>query len=494
MPGDLLRISDLALDTPVKIDYADGSITISVNDILKWVAPNAPPHEAMRLLVMCRLCGLDPFRKEIHLIPFENKKKGITEWMLVIDKSGWLRMAESNPQFDGHQSGIIIRDPETKEIVDIEGEYVPPGWGVVGGWAKVYRKDRKFPAVSRVGKEYVKGNNPMWETQMPMMYRKTGLVHSLREAGLCFGFGGLSDKSEVETATEIPDVDVIDVAMSDRVIADYQSTPMPSLSPNIAKAIEAAIEVVGMDDYRRQVMLSKRGVSHLAELSDSQGLEILSKLNEKIDQMNVGQIMLPDKIEVEVFEEPTVIADDEYIDEGGEVRKKEVVEIEEDNPDFWMTPCLQCGDPIGKKYVRTLIEDRLVYFHASCYEEATSEKENLVQLQQEAEEDFDFERAAELRDKVKKIEVSESVMDDDSGRHKEVDEMIQASNSLGLEVPEQVMDEIDSEEFDPITRREDESDIVTNFGIESPDDDSDISDIVRPESAPKKPRNRKAAK
>ena len=325
MPGDLLRISDLTPTTPLKIDYSDGSISLSVEDVLKWVAPGAPPNEAMRLLVISRMCRLDPFRKEIHLVPFTSKKTGVTTWTLVIDKAGWLRMAETHPQFDGHESGIVLRNLESGEMTEVDGEIVPNGWGVVGGWAKVYRKDRRFPTVSRVGSECVRDGNPQWETQMPMMYRKTALVHSLRESGLCFGLGGIYDRGEVPYTADVATPERLAGRPTPAIEADYVETPMPSLNPALATGIRECLDQLGASDYEVQVMLSKRGVANIAELSDSEGREMLAKLQTLLDQQQAGEIMLPDAPEVAG---DVSLEDGEYVDEHGEIRSDRPGDVE----------------------------------------------------------------------------------------------------------------------------------------------------------------------
>lgn len=356
MPGDLLRISDLDNSTPIKIDFQDGAISLSVNDVLRWLAPEAPPGEAMRFLLTCRLAGIDPFRHEAHLIPYDTKQG--RRWTIVIDKSGWLRMAEGHPAYDGCQSGIILRDPKTGEHTEVEGAYVPPGVGVVGGWAKVFRKDRKIPVYSRIGSEYAKGNSPMWQSQMPTMYRKTALISALRESGLCFGYGGAYDRAEMPDSPYLSPPGERLERMTARVAAEYQNDPMPSLNCNLVAAIDSAIGDLEMSDYQVQVMLAKRGVSHITQLSEADANDILLKLRGLLDERDAGEIMLPDpeatqqggdteadQLADEVAED-NGLADGEWVDDGGEVHRRSQPEIPEQVMDEME---LESTDPIMQR-------------------------------------------------------------------------------------------------------------------------------------------------
>jgi phage recombination protein Bet len=309
--GELLRISDLTPTTPLRIDLPDGSISLCVEDILRWVAPpGCPQSEAMRFLLVCRLAQIDPFRKEAHLVKNESKKTGKVTWIIIIDKSGWLRMAERHPRYDGHQCGVIVRTKENKEdknqvriVSEVDGAFVPPDHAVIGGWAKVYRKDRRFPTIAKVGNEYAR-DTPIWSEQMPSMYEKTALVHALREAGVCFGYGGTYDRTEMPPMGSLPSVVTSGSARSidhddgnliaSRVAIAYQETPMPSLEPGLVTELELAIAEVGMSDYYRQVMLAKRHVQSITELSVADARDILFKLRQMIEEQHAGETILPD--------------------------------------------------------------------------------------------------------------------------------------------------------------------------------------------------------
>lgn len=315
MPGnstDILRVSSLTAETPVTIWLnAHEAISLSVRDVLRWIAPNAPEHEAFKFMLTCRAARVDPFLKEAHLISYNTKNQG-TVWVTIIDKAGWLRRAEEHPAYDGNESGVIIFNPNDQSLHEVAGAYVPPNWGCIGGWARVHRKDRRVPTTAKVGSEYAK-DTPNWKSMLPTMYRKTALIAALRESGLCFGFNGAYSRDEmpadvVAEVTSAPQaggggslVGLPFVAeMPSEVKADYEATPLPNLYPNTALALHGVIQAVGMTDHQIAAMLARRGVSTLTELTEHQAKDIIMKLQDKLDQTNAGQILLPDRSESDV--------------------------------------------------------------------------------------------------------------------------------------------------------------------------------------------------
>jgi phage recombination protein Bet len=345
MPGDLLRISDLTETTPVRIDFADGAYCLSVRDVLRWIAPEAPEHEAMRFLMTCRMARIDPFRQEAFLIPYDTKHG--RKWSIVIGKAGYLRMAEENPNYDGHQSGIVIHHPDTGLEKEIEGSRIPDEWNVIGGWARVFRRDRKFPTYCSVGSEFYRETIPMWQTQTPTMYRKTALIHALEEAGLCFGYSGTYDRAEMPASDYLPPDDA-PIQVSAKVAAEYEATPLPSLGSNMVGEIQALLDELGATPFEIRKMLARRGVSTIAELSEGDAQALLLILRTKVDEQNAGEVLLPDPGRNEASqregvasaeETPAVdpgLAEGEWVDDGGEVHDKtedkDPNEVDDDGP------------------------------------------------------------------------------------------------------------------------------------------------------------------
>lgn len=132
---------------------------------------------------LCRGQGLNPFLKEIYLIKF-----GTQPATFVVSKEAFLKRAEANPQYDGSESGIIVLNKDGELIERKGGFFLKDSEQVVGGWAKVYRKDRKYPSDVQVTFEEYAGRtkdgnlNSNWANRPATMIKKVALVQALREA------------------------------------------------------------------------------------------------------------------------------------------------------------------------------------------------------------------------------------------------------------------------------------------------------------------------
>jgi phage recombination protein Bet len=132
---------------------------------------------------LCRGQRLNPFLKEIYLIKF-----GTQQATFVVSKEAFLKRAEANPQYDGSESGIIVLNKDGELIERKGGFFLKDSEQVVGGWAKVYRKDRKYPSDVQVTFEEYAGRtkdgnlNSNWANRPATMIKKVALVQALREA------------------------------------------------------------------------------------------------------------------------------------------------------------------------------------------------------------------------------------------------------------------------------------------------------------------------
>lgn len=183
---------------PVEITSADGQhFTVSFADIRNFIEPKATDAECKIFLETCKQYKLNPFTKEAYLIHYDNKNDD-TASTIVLGKNCYMQMAERNPNFDGFEAGVIVLTADG-QLLNREGSIVYDGDGgetLLGGWAKVYRKDRTRASYEEVKlTEYDTGKS-LWNGKKATMIRKVALVHALREA-FPSTFGALYDESEV---------------------------------------------------------------------------------------------------------------------------------------------------------------------------------------------------------------------------------------------------------------------------------------------------------
>ena len=202
-------LAPVTSDKPVEIEAADGQhISITFDEVRRFICEKATDAECKIFLETCRAYRLNPFTREAYLIHYDNKRDE-SPATIVLGKNCYLQMAERHPAYDGFEAGVIVLNDAGVEYR--EGSIVYEGEELLGGWAKVYRKDRTRPSYDEVKfAEYNTGKS-LWAAKPATMIRKVALVHALREAfpstyGLTYDESEIGVEVDAEgTARELPD-------------------------------------------------------------------------------------------------------------------------------------------------------------------------------------------------------------------------------------------------------------------------------------------------
>jgi phage recombination protein Bet len=186
------------------VTWQGRSITITFNDVKRHICPNATDQEIVVFLRMAQSLNLNPWAREVYLIKYSLEEPA----SYVIAEESYLKAAEQCPEYNGHEAGIIIKDGAGSVKYEpgtlfLEGEKVE----LVGGWARVYRKDREHPFFIAVNfKECAKVTrkgelNRFWNSMPATMIRKVALSRALREA-FPSRLGGMVTDAEWEDVSE----------------------------------------------------------------------------------------------------------------------------------------------------------------------------------------------------------------------------------------------------------------------------------------------------
>lgn len=159
-------------------------------------------------LERCAAQGMNPFLGDAYLIGYDNDD-GTATFSMITAHQSLLKRAEPHPQYDGIESGVIVirkdlmpkeplRDtkptPEeieaaraaSKPLADLAvkrtGELIYPDEIVVGGWAKVFRRDRSRPAVAELTFSVYDTTKSRWRKDPGGMIVKCAEASALREA------------------------------------------------------------------------------------------------------------------------------------------------------------------------------------------------------------------------------------------------------------------------------------------------------------------------
>lgn len=145
-------------------------------------ADRVTDQEVVMFMQMCANAGLDPWQREAYCIKYGNSAA-----TMVVGKDAYQKRADADQNFDGQEAGIVVIDADGI-LQHRDGCLVLDGETLVGGWAKVWRKDRahahtaECSFVEYQGKKKNGEVTSMWQTKPATMIRKVALVQALREA------------------------------------------------------------------------------------------------------------------------------------------------------------------------------------------------------------------------------------------------------------------------------------------------------------------------
>lgn len=145
-------------------------------------ADRVTDQEIVMFINLCRFNGLNPWLREAYCIKYGNSPA-----TMVVGKETFQKRADAGPNYNGEQAGVIVLTGDG-QLERREGCLVLDGETLVGGWAKVYRKDRAYPSTAEVSLNEYLGRksdgsvNGQWSGKPATMIRKVALVQALREA------------------------------------------------------------------------------------------------------------------------------------------------------------------------------------------------------------------------------------------------------------------------------------------------------------------------
>ena len=156
--------------------------------VKNYLCPKASDSDLYLFVTFCKSRHLNPFIREAYLVKYSDTAPA----SIVTSKDTFFKRAESISTYDGIKSGIIFR--KGTQIICREGYCLVKELGetLVGGWAEVYRKDRKIPTRVEVSMQEYEGKkfnwktktqetNSMWKNKPATMITKVAEVQALRK-------------------------------------------------------------------------------------------------------------------------------------------------------------------------------------------------------------------------------------------------------------------------------------------------------------------------
>lgn len=241
---------------PLEVNYqANGkNIRLTPGMIKRYLVSGNPEavtdSETMMFMMLCKNAGLDPWQREAYCI-----KYGSQPATLVVGKEAFQKRADADPNFDGQEAGIIVLDADG-HLQRREGTLLLADETLLGGWAKVYRKDRSHPSVAEcslseyIGRKKDGSINGQWGGKPATMIRKVALVQALREA-FPARLGALytSEERGIEEPVEVPFSEMPDDPEDAPQEARRLQEPRPArVEPQQSSPQDAELPPPPMDD------------------------------------------------------------------------------------------------------------------------------------------------------------------------------------------------------------------------------------------------------
>lgn len=168
-------MSNELLEKPIKYEVNGEEVKLSGNMVKQYLVSgngNVTDQEIVMFLQLAKYQKLNPFLNEAYLVKF-----GSQPAQIIVSKEAFMKRAENHPQYDGMKAGIVVE--RNGEIIELPGALKLDNDKLIGGWAKVYRKDRSEPIEIQIElKEFNKGQST-WKSMPNTMIRKTAIVNAL---------------------------------------------------------------------------------------------------------------------------------------------------------------------------------------------------------------------------------------------------------------------------------------------------------------------------
>lgn len=185
-------------------DDNGAQVVLTAQDVLANFCGNATPTEMQIFLESCRAWRANPFLHEAYFVKFGNAPGStVPSWRL------YLKRAENHPQYNGMEFGVVVlRDGRIyqEQRTAVYSDY---GEKLVGGWAKVYRKDRQVPIYVELSLKSMNKNQANWKSMPDVMIVKCAKAAALRESfpvelGTMYLEEEIGNQEVASTVTEQP--------------------------------------------------------------------------------------------------------------------------------------------------------------------------------------------------------------------------------------------------------------------------------------------------
>ena len=188
---------------------------ISLQDVKKYIAPNATDKELFMFMGICKSYGLNPLKREIHFVKYGNVAASI-----IVGYEIYLKRAERTGKLDGWKCWI----EGDKAVIEIK------------------RKDQSIPIRWEVDRKEFDKAQSTWKTMPNFMLKKVAIAQGFRLAfpdelgGLPYLAEELPQTAKI-SSEELPKEDVVIDDVPDVTPDRYPEEPPVEVTTNTVAMI-----------------------------------------------------------------------------------------------------------------------------------------------------------------------------------------------------------------------------------------------------------------
>lgn len=179
-------------------------------------------RDAYKFIALCQAQRLNPFAGDAFLVGYDGKNGPV--FSLITAHQAFLKRAETCPDFEGMESGIVLLQ-EDGTVIDRDADFHLPEEKVVGGWARVHRKGRK-PTYRRIRMSRFNKGRAQWEVDAAGMICKCAEADALRSTFPSL-MGGLYNEGEQSHAVIDISAAPADLPSGSKLVAFTQPAAEP---------------------------------------------------------------------------------------------------------------------------------------------------------------------------------------------------------------------------------------------------------------------------
>lgn len=160
-------------------------IRLSLDLVRRWLMPptkqgkHPSDEDVMKFMMLCKTRELNPWVGDAFCVGYDGNDG--PEFNLITSVQALFKRADAHPEYNGIESGIIVKTKEAA-IEQRVGDWFDDGEKLLGGWARVWRKDRERPFEERIKLATFNKGRSVWKSDPEGMISKCAEAGALRKA------------------------------------------------------------------------------------------------------------------------------------------------------------------------------------------------------------------------------------------------------------------------------------------------------------------------